>query len=149
MLKNKFYDSIKTYLDKYLFGFDKSQLEMSVLKGIFYHSLYLGNINLTNVNLKPNKANKLLQSLMIPFALKAGTIGKLELKVSILQMWNGPVEIAIEDLFIILGPNLNVVSHDDSFIEENDHTVREPYDDSNMFNIFEHQLKLRRKNHGK
>ena len=33
MLKNKFYDSIKTYLDKYLFGFDKSQLEMSVLKG--------------------------------------------------------------------------------------------------------------------
>ena len=67
------------------------------------------------------------------------------MQVSILQMWNGPVEIAIEDLFIILGPNLNVVSHDDSFIEENDHTVREPYDDSNMFNIFEHQLKLRKK----
>jgi hypothetical protein len=53
-------------------------------------------------------------------------------------MWNGPVEIAIDDLFIILGPNLNVVSHDDSFIDENDHTVKEPYDDSNMFNIFEH-----------
>ena len=33
-------------------------------------------------------------------------------------MWNGPVEIAIDDLFIILGPNLNVVSHDDSFIDE-------------------------------
>ena len=75
---------------------------------------------------------------MIPFSLKAGTIGKLELKVSILQMWNGPVEIAIDDLFIILGPNLNVVSHYDSFIDENDHTLREPYDDSNMFNIFEH-----------
>lgn len=103
---------------------------------------------MTNVNLKPNKANKLLQALMIPFALKAGTIGKLELKVSILQMWNGPVEIAIDDLFIILGPNLNVVSHDESFIEENDHTHKEPYEDSNMFNIFEHQLKLRRKNQG-
>ncbi len=33
MLKNKLYDSVKGYLDKYLFGFDKSQLEMSVLKG--------------------------------------------------------------------------------------------------------------------
>jgi hypothetical protein len=35
-------------------------------------------------------------------------------------MWNGPVEINIEDLFIILGPNLSVVSHDESYIEEND-----------------------------
>lgn len=47
MLKNKLYDSVKTYLDKYLFGFDKSQLDMSLLKGIVYlfllqlkHSLF-------------------------------------------------------------------------------------------------------------
>ncbi|CDW78351.1 vacuolar protein sorting-associated protein 13a [Stylonychia lemnae] len=136
MLKNKLYDSVKTYLDKYLFGFDKSQLEMSVLKG---------NINLNNVNVKPNKANKFLQSMMVPFALKAGTIGRLELKVSILQMWNGPVEIIIDDLFIILGPNYSMVSHDDSYVEEDEQHIQDPYDSSNMFNIFEHQLKLRKK----
>jgi hypothetical protein len=34
-------------------------------------------------------------------------------------MWNGPIEITIDDLFLILGPNLNVRSHDDSFLEEN------------------------------
>ena len=34
-------------------------------------------------------------------------------------MWNGPVEIIIDDLFIILGPNLNQVSHDESYVEEN------------------------------
>ena len=34
-------------------------------------------------------------------------------------MFSGPVEISIDDLFIILGPNLNVVSHDESFIDEN------------------------------
>ena len=33
MLKNKLFESVKVYLDKYLFGFDKSQLEMSILKG--------------------------------------------------------------------------------------------------------------------
>jgi hypothetical protein len=33
MLKNKLYESVKQYLDKYLFGFDPSQLELSVLKG--------------------------------------------------------------------------------------------------------------------
>lgn len=44
--------------------------------------MLLGNINLSNVNLKPNKANKILSSMMLPFALKAGTIGKLDLKVN-------------------------------------------------------------------
>ncbi len=33
MLTGKVYDMIKDYLDKYLFGFDKSQLEMSLLGG--------------------------------------------------------------------------------------------------------------------
>lgn len=95
--------------------------------------------------------------MMLPFALKAGTIGKLELKVpsnlsltqlpqiSLLQMWNGPLEVSIDDLFIILGPNLNVVSHDESYIEEKEDALEESYDDANMFNIFEHQLKLKKK----
>ena len=50
-------------------------------------------------------------------------------------MWSGPIEINIDDLFIILGPNHSVVSHDESYIEQN---LDESYDDSNMFNIFEH-----------
>ena len=45
-------------------------------------SLSVGNINLSNVNLRPDKINQLMQSLAIPFSLRAGTIGKLDLKVS-------------------------------------------------------------------
>ncbi len=37
MLKNKVYEYVKKYLDKYLFGFDKNQIEMSVLKGKRHH----------------------------------------------------------------------------------------------------------------
>ena len=33
-------------------------------------------------------------------------------------MFNGPVEIVIDDLFIILGPNYSMVSHDDSYIQD-------------------------------
>jgi len=36
MLKNKVYDMVKDYLDLYLFGFDKSQIEMSLIGGKFY-----------------------------------------------------------------------------------------------------------------
>lgn len=55
-----------------------------------------------------------------------------------MQMLNGPMEINIEDLFIILGPNLGVVSHNESFIEEGEKDLNESYDKNNMFNIFEH-----------
>ena len=60
-------------------------------------------------------------------------------------MWGGPIEILLEDLFIILGPNIAVVSHDESYIDHTADNLNESYDSSNMFNIFEHQLKLRRK----
>lgn len=60
-------------------------------------------------------------------------------------MWNGPMEVNIEDLFIILGPNLSVVSQNESYIEEDQNNLEESYDEGNMFNIFEHQLKLKRK----
>lgn len=33
MFKNKLYESVQKYIDKYLYGFDPSQIEMSILKG--------------------------------------------------------------------------------------------------------------------
>jgi hypothetical protein len=62
MLKGKLYDSVKKYIDKYLFGFDKNQIELSILKGFLFFQIiiFIGNINLNNVNLKPNKVNKFL-----------------------------------------------------------------------------------------
>ena len=55
-----------------------------------------------NVNLKPKPANKLLQSLMLPFALKAGTIGKLEVKVTLFKAAN----------FVLLGESHADVGRD-------------------------------------
>ena len=64
-------------------------------------------------------------------------------------MWSSPVEVSIEDLFIILGPNYSMQSNDDSYVEDNDQHLNDSYDSSNMFNIFQHQLKLRKKDKGK
>jgi hypothetical protein len=60
-------------------------------------------------------------------------------------MWNGPVEVTIEDLFIILGPSVKIVSNDESFEAENESSLLQPYDRNNMYNIFEHQLKIKKK----
>ena len=54
-------------------------------------------------------------------------------------MWNGPLEVMIDDLFIIMGPSLGVMSHNESYIEEkNEDELEESYDEGNMYNIFEH-----------
>jgi hypothetical protein len=52
MIKNKVYGILKEYLDTWLFGFDKSQMEMSILTG---------NVDLKNVIIRPDQANKMLE----------------------------------------------------------------------------------------
>lgn len=113
MLKSKLFEGLREYLDQYLFGFDPSQMDLSLLKG---------NVTLSDVNVRPDRVNKLLSgSLMIPFTLKAGTISRLDLNLSLLQMWaagGGPMEITIDELFLVMsGPSPETyISHDDSYI---------------------------------
>ena len=57
------------------------------------------------------------------------------------------MEISIDDLFIILGPNLSFVSHDESYIADED--LDESYDSTNVFNIFEHELQIKKKTKSK
>lgn len=93
---------------------------------------------------------------MLPIALKAGMIGNLQIKVrmmsilliiekqfSILSFWSNPLEMTIDDLYIILGPNLNFASHDESYIVDDE--LDASYDSTNMFNIFEHELQIKKK----
>lgn len=68
MLKGKIFKKCQKYFDEYLFGFDANDLHMSILKG---------NINLTNVNIKPDKMNEIFNNSNMPIALKAGMISKL------------------------------------------------------------------------
>ncbi len=101
-------------------------------------SSFIGEINLKGVNLKPDKANKLIQAAGVPFTLKAGTIGMLKVKVNYFSMFQSsltaPMEITITDLFLILGPNLSQRSNEDSFYGLDD--LIAPYDEENMYNIF-------------
>lgn len=95
VFSGKIYDQVKENLDTYLFGFDKSQLDVSLFKGKyslrpteahpFLSAFSSGAIKLESVNIKPNKAEKLMQSLSLPFSLKAGTVGQLEIKLNLMS----------------------------------------------------------------
>lgn len=54
---------LKHYLSEYLFGFDKDQFKMSLLKG---------EVNISRANVKPDKVNEILDEHNLPFVIKAG-----------------------------------------------------------------------------
>jgi len=55
-------------------------------------SLLSGNVNLNNVNIRPDKVNEIFKKSDLPIALKAGLISKLSIKVF----------ITLHNLFIVL-----------------------------------------------
>ena len=73
MIKAKIFEKCRKYFEEYLFGFDQNQLSMSFLTG---------NVNLRNVNIRPDKVNELFAKKNLPIALKAGLISKLSMKVN-------------------------------------------------------------------
>ena len=79
----------------------------------------VGAIKLAGVNIKPNKAEKFLQSLQMPFSLKAGTIGQLEVKMNLMSMFSkdaNSMHVSLDNAFFILGPTMRHVSNDDSYL---------------------------------
>jgi hypothetical protein len=97
MIKGKVYEYLKTYLGEYLYGLNEEQLDVGLLSG---------NLNFYNANLKPNRVNSLLMSLGMPFSLKAGLIGNLQLKYHYISWSSKPMDVLIDELFLVLGPVL-------------------------------------------
>jgi hypothetical protein len=50
----------------------------------------------------------------------------------------------IDEMFLILGPNLSFASHDESYIQDEELDLS--YDSTNVFNIFEHELQIKKRN---
>ena len=85
MIQGKLYELMAKYAGDFLYGFDKSNLEVALLSGNFILRL-VGYLNLKNVNLKPGKINEILAKLKVPIVIKSGILGKLQLKVLLLAL---------------------------------------------------------------
>jgi hypothetical protein len=72
MLGNKLYAKFESFFQDYLFNFEQKNLHTSILSG---------NVNMNNVNIRPDKINEIFKKKNLPIALKAGLISKLNVKV--------------------------------------------------------------------
>ena len=97
MIKNQLYPYIESYLNEYLHGFTKEQLDIGVMKG---------EIKFENLNLRPDGINQKMDEKNIPFWLKAGLISKISIKCSLMNfIGEKPLDVLIEDVDIILNPS--------------------------------------------
>mgnify|MGYP000946228090 CR=1 FL=1 len=135
MLKGKIYEYMKKYLDAYLYDFDESKLNMSFLSG---------TINLADLHIKQDMANRLIDSFGIPISMKVGVIKNVNITFSLLNFWNNPLELDIEDIYLVMGPSTFFRSNTDSYIEENkEDLMNSSYDSTNAFNVFDHEMKIK------
>ena len=74
-IRNKLLDVLKGFINEWLIGFDDNDFSI----GIFSSE----KLNFQNAIINAQRVNILLRSMNSPFRLKAGIIGKLNVKVSI------------------------------------------------------------------
>ena len=120
MLIRRLYEKLKDKLSEYCFGFDEQQLDVG---------FFGGGANLTDLIFQPKKINELLEEQNLPFSLKAGMIGRLDisvsfphiehqkinikLQISAWKIFSESMSVNIEDVYFILGPRTSHMSKKD------------------------------------
>ena len=95
VVNSKVYKILKKNIGEYLYGFERNQLDVSLLSG---------RIELVNVNFRPDKVNDLLANYGLPVHIRAGLIGKLKFKCNFLDFFNSAIEVEVDELLLVFGP---------------------------------------------
>ena len=137
MIKNQLYPYIESYINEFLYGFTKEQLDVGVMKGL---------IKLESINLRPDGINEKMDERNLPFWIKAGLISKISIGCSIMNfIGEKPLDIIIEGLDIIITPSYKwIIKNMDSFIIENKIQMKSKYEpnDNNSMDIFTKKINV-------
>ena len=119
MIKNQLYPYIEKYINDYLYGFKKEQLELAITQG---------KLELYKINIRPDAINKMMNEKNVPFWIKAGLINKIYVGISLLNLIGEiPLEVTIEGINIILSPSHKWINlYLENVSETNDFNRRNP-----------------------
>ena len=137
MLKNKLYPYVEKYINEYLYGFTKEQLEVGIMNG---------TIALEYLNLRPDKVNLKLDEKNLPIWLKAGLISKISVGCSLMNfIGEKPLDVLIDGVDVIVTPSYKwIIKNLDNYIEENEIHIRDIYDpnENNSIDIFTKKVNI-------
>lgn len=137
MIRNQLYPYIEQYINEYLHGFTKEQLEIGLMKG---------QIELEMLNLRPDKLNQIMDNQNQPFWIKAGLLRKISVKASILNILGEiPLEILVDGIDVIVTPSYKWILKTTTAHKADDaSSLREKYSPSqnNSIDIFKRKIQL-------
>ena len=103
MIRNQLYPYIEKYINDYLYGFTKEQMNLAITQG---------KLELNKINLRPDAINKEMDNNNIPFWLKSGLINKIYVGCSLMNFIGEiPLEATIDGVDIILSPSYKWINH--------------------------------------
>ncbi|KAJ6427054.1 hypothetical protein OIU84_022618 [Salix udensis] len=95
MLEDQVASLLQRLLGNYVRGFNKEALKISV---------WQGDVELTNMQLKPEALN----ALKLPVKVKAGFLGSVKLKVPWSRLGQDPVLVCLDRIFLLAEPATQV-----------------------------------------
>ncbi|XP_010540792.1 PREDICTED: uncharacterized protein LOC104814451 [Tarenaya hassleriana] len=105
MLEDQVAYLLQRYLGNYVRGLNKEALKISV---------WQGNVELTNMQLKPEALN----ALKLPVRVKAGFLGSVKLKVPWSRLGQEPVVVYLDRIFLLAEPATSVEGCSEDAIQE-------------------------------
>nr|XP_027080056.1 uncharacterized protein LOC113703042 isoform X2 [Coffea arabica] len=105
MLEDQVANLLQRYLGNYVRGLNKEALKISV---------WQGDVELTNMQLKPEALN----ALKLPIKVKAGFLGSVKLKVPWSKLGQDPVLVHLDRIFLLAEPSTQVESSSEDVVQE-------------------------------
>ncbi|XP_062073801.1 uncharacterized protein LOC133778015 isoform X2 [Humulus lupulus] len=105
MLEDQVAYLLQRYLGNYVRGLNKEALKISV---------WQGDVELTNMQLKPEALN----ALKLPVKVKAGFLGSVKLKVPWSRLGQDPVVVHLDRIFLLVEPATQVEGSTEDAIQE-------------------------------
>ncbi|GAB2263603.1 hypothetical protein Droror1_Dr00025737 [Drosera rotundifolia] len=105
MLEDQVAYLLQRYLGNYVRGLSKEALKISVWKG---------DVELTNMQLKPEALN----ALQLPIRVKAGFLGSVKLKVPWSRLGQDPVLVTLDRIFLLVVPSTQIEGYNEVTVQE-------------------------------
>ena len=116
MIRNQLYPYIEQYINDYLYGFTKEQMNLAITQG---------KLELYKINIRPDAINKEMDNNNIPFWLKSGLINKIYVGCSLMNLIGEiPLEATIDGIFIILSPSYKWINNNLGVIANISESIR-------------------------
>ena len=97
MIRNQLYPYIEQYINEYLYGFNKEQMELALTQG---------KLELNKIVIRSDKINSIMNQSNVAFWVKAGLIERIYVGISLMNLiGETPLEVTIDSIHIILSPS--------------------------------------------